>query len=156
MKRLTLALVFTGAFLGTAFSAAAQTGPSPERRTEAPNWCQHATRYLTRQGQPPTCTPAGLRCIRMNKSGCMQNRGAPYPGPITDAQGRGIVDPQFHAIFEHPKWSLQRAIRTLYRYAGTGSSTPYEIASRWAPWCDTNGSLPVRDGYGRTCSGRGA
>ena len=135
--------------------ATTQSTPSSVMQTEAPNWCQNAAQYLTREGRPFSCKGPVPRCIRMNNYGCIQNRGAPYPGQLTDAQGRGIVDPQFHALFEHPKWSLQRAIRTLYNYAGTGSTTPLQIASRWAPWCDTNGSQPLKNGYGRTCPGKG-
>lgn len=151
MKSIAINVFLFGLLLFSASPAPAQS----EIRTEAPNWCGFATQYLRkRNGDPFDCGAAG-RCIKMNNYGCSQNHTAtPYPGQLTTPQGSPVRDSERHVVYEHPKWSVQRTIRTLQRYYAAGKQTPLAIAETYAPWCDTRGSKMTKGGWGRTCVDR--
>lgn len=127
-------------------------GTSDVRAVEGPNWCANARQYLKKNGQPPNCAPAP-RCIKLNNYGCTQNHsGTPFPGQLTTADGRPVVDEQKHVVYEHPKWSLARSAGTLLRYQNAGKHTARLMAETYAPWCDTHGSTRIKNGWGRTCA----
>jgi hypothetical protein len=148
MARLWICAAALVVLLLSAVDASAQANIA----TEGPNWCAFAKQFLrNRDGSEFKCDTA-RRCIKLNNYGCIQNHsGTAAAGQLKTPDGKPVTDPQKHIVFEHPKFSLHRAINTLRRYHDNGLRTTLAIAERWAPWCDTLGSKKLNGTWGRTC-----
>jgi hypothetical protein len=120
---------------------------------EAPDWCKFASKdLLTRAGKPFDCTEAP-RCVKMNNYSCTKNfPHTAYEGQVVTEEGVPVTDVDHHVLYQDPKWSLLAAVNFLHRYyVGLGKHSAIEIAETWAPWCDTDGSKVIHEGWGRTC-----
>jgi hypothetical protein len=134
--------------------ATALTQSTAHTESEAPQWCAFARQYLeTGNGLSFDCALEGRRCIRMNNYSCTKNFSpSAYEGQMVDAEGKPITDVDHHVLYEDPKWSIKKSIDVLRSYyIKQGKKSAIEIAETWAPWCDTNGSKLVHQGWGRTC-----
>lgn len=126
----------------------------PALVSEAPHWCDFAKANLDQtSGAPFVCLADKQRCIRMNNYGCTKNSSrVPYPGQVIASNGMPVTDVDRHALYSEPKWSLLKSIEVLHRYyTHFGKRSALAIAEIWSPWCDTNGSKQVHNGWGRTC-----
>jgi hypothetical protein len=122
--------------------------------SEAPNWCDSAINSLDQLSSIPfKCSLQTSRCIKMNNYSCTKNfSNVPYPGQMTSANNRPMTDVDHHVLYVDPKWSLLKTIDVLRRFYNEGLHSAMAIAERWAPWCDTNGSKLLHEGWGRTCT----
>lgn len=117
----------------------------------APDWKKFGSEYLTYNGQALTFDAADLqrhqnrlRCVKMNNYGCVMGRSW---------QGAAGNDKAGHAIFQHPKWSVRAVVRDYCSKNRRGLRSAMQIAETYSPWCDTLGTVGVRNGWGRSCAG---
>lgn len=137
--------------------------PSPP---EGANWCKYAEAFLWNRAanRPFRCatdkTPA---CVKYNNYGCLKHGPSnPYPGTPAPNGKQGAHDgrdgARGHAIFEHPKWSIAGSFRWFeHSTKDLGLKTAAQLANRYSPWCDTQGSTALKidkitgRAWGRTC-----
>jgi hypothetical protein len=110
---------------------------------EGPRYCANAHRYLEHP-ENIDC-PHLAYCIRLNNYGCVKQRAQPMPGTIGQDNRR-------HAIFSEPTWSLAMMIARFQLYGSNGRVSALQIMEKYSPWCDTQGSIAIKGGWGRTCS----
>lgn len=158
-----------GPLLGLLFclltNAAAQAQRVALKPPEGANWRQHAHTYLLvfRERRPFSAAKDSSRCVRMNNYGCLWQRRVPWegtPGPkgLSGAHDGAGGAKRGHAIFDHPKWSIVASMKwfeTKHRQSPNLSAT--DLASYYAPWCDTIGSRATKfdrsgQSWGRSCS----
>ena len=122
--------------------------------TEGKGWCKFAMENLTKKGSAIKCAEIKHpRCVMMNNYWCLfQNVSDPWKG-TTNAQGVDGNNDGHHAIFVDPKWAARAIARDLRSKNQSGYRSAWEIAGRYSPACDTLGTVPVRNGVGRSCSG---
>lgn len=123
--------------------------------SQASNWCGEAKKHLTdTKGRPLSCESIAQRCIKLNNYWCTKNsQKDPWLGAIDKKTARAIEDRGHHAVFENADWSARAiAIDMRSKYSKNKMKTATEIAAAYSPWCDTNGSDPVHEGHGRSCS----
>jgi hypothetical protein len=131
---------------------------------DAPNWCKNAKRYLTPTGsrQPIDCQKPNKvpLCIKLNNYGCLwQPTRAGWEGTdivkgnngAHDNRGMRANEPinNGHSVFVHPKWSISAKFRWFYARAKNRSFL--KLAERYLPWCDTQGSSKVKNGWHNSC-----
>ena len=137
--------------------------PSPKAGA---TWCAFAEQFLWNRSEDRAfkCSvDATPRCIKYNNYGCLKHSpGKPYAGtPAPNGQlgaHDGVDGARGHAIFEHPKWSVAASFFWFEKsYKKLGLKTAKQLAERYSPWCDTQGSVATkRDAatgrvWGRTC-----
>lgn len=118
---------------------------------QGPDWKEFGRSFLTFQGNDVTFDAADLdrhrarlRCVKMNNYGCVM--GADWNGGVGN-DGAG------HRVFEHPKWSIRAITRDYCSKHKRNLRSAMQIAEAYSPWCDTLGTVKIRNGWGRTCSG---
>lgn len=117
--------------------------------TEAPNWRDSAQKSLLLNGRTVNeseLASGSLRCIKMNNYGCiMQPGSSTWNGSI----GR---DSAGHAVFSSPEYSIRAIVLDYCSKHKRGARSAIEVAEIYTPWCDTLGTVGVRNGWGRTCT----
>jgi hypothetical protein len=160
MFQKTYRMITTCVIVGTLVSPAPSLA---EQKIAAANWCEEAKRYLThKNGTPIDCNArSGLRCVMMNNYWCLKNKpNNPWKGTNDGFGGQdGRQDAAGHALFSSAEWAARAIAIDLKSKYMRGKKSAYDIAEEYSPWCDTLGSVPVREvggiKFGRTCGDRG-
>ena len=125
------------------------------------DWCRFAQTYLDPVGNRPafTCDADGRAltgqaslCIRLNNYGCLWQRRASWPGTEMRDGNPGAHDGKGgrngHSVFVDPVYSLAAK---FHWFISRGKRTALQYAETYLPWCDTLGSVTVRNGFYRSC-----
>jgi hypothetical protein len=122
--------------------------------SEAANWREQAVEWLTWRGTPLSLNAAGgfeqtertSLCVRFNNYGCVKQGNSPWDG------SDGRRDDKGHAVFQDPAYSVRAVVRDYCSKHRRGLRSAVDIAAAYSPWCDTLGSVAVKDGWARSCS----
>ena len=142
--------------LAACMLAVLRTGPSGAQEvvSEASNWREQAVQSLTWYGTPLSLDDTGgfeqtertSLCVRLNNYGCVKQGSSPWNG------SDGRRDDKGHAAFQDPTFSVRAVVRDYCSKHRRGLRSAAAIADAYSPWCDTLGSVAVKDGWARSCS----
>lgn len=114
-------------------------------RPTASNWADEAKAYLSKDGKPFDKDVNGApRCVLMNNYGCVMQGADKWDKSIGQ-------DRPGHAIFSEAAYGVRAMVRDLCSKHKSGYRSALAIIERFSPWCDTNGTVAVKLGWGRTC-----
>jgi len=151
MKRAAILTAFAVCML-----AALMAVPSAAQEvvSEAANWRDQALQSLTWRGTPLSLNTEGgfeqteriSLCVRFNNYGCVKQGSSPWDG------SDGRRDDKGHAVFKDPAYSVRAVVRDYCSKHRRGLRSAADIAAAYSPWCDTLGSVAVKDQWARSCS----